>query len=84
MKTSLPSRYSIGDPVYVQIWEQKVKGNVRVIIFSNSKVRYSISIIIKEGEGEEESRTTFHNIDSVFVEDRPDGEVVDFGDDNYS
>lgn len=87
MKTdiNLPSRFAIGEPVYIQIGDQKFTGNIRTIIFSNMKVRYSVSVIINfDKENEEEERTTLHNIDSVFIKERTDGKIVDFGEDNYS
>lgn len=72
------SKYKIGEPVFVCIGDCKIEGNIRVVLFSNMKVRYSISVINKGG------RTTLHNLDSILVEDRIDGDFLDFGDDNYS
>ena len=77
------SKYNIGDPVFINIEDQKIPGNIRVIIFSNMKVRYSVSVITNfNGKGDE--RTTLHNIDSVFIKERSDGTFIDFGEDNYS
>jgi len=75
---TLTSRYSIGEAVYVYINDYKIEGNIRIILFSNMKVRYSVSVTSKGG------RTTLHNLDSILVEGNPNGEFVDFGDDNYS
>ena len=83
MERPLVSNLSIGEPVSIIINGQKLSGNVRTIIFSNFKVRYSVSIIIEEENGET-ARSTLHNIDSYFVKKRPEGVFVDFGEDNYS
>ncbi len=77
-KKTLTSKYSIGEAVHVCINDCKIEGNIRVILFSNMKVRYSVSIMNKSG------RTTLHNLDSILIEGNPNGEFVDFGDDNYS
>ncbi len=73
-----PSKYGIGDPVNVCINDCIIEGNIRTVLFSNMKVRYSVSIM-HLGD-----RTTLHNLDSILVEDNPDGKFIDFGDDNYS
>ena len=78
MIKSLPTRYGIGEPVNVCINDCIIEGNVRVVLFSNSKVRYSVSIMHLG------CRTTLHNLDSILVEDNPDGEFLDFENDNYS
>ena len=75
----LETLFNIGDPVYVEIDDFKLKGNIRVVLFANAKVRYSVSIKLKDG-----SRTTLHNIDSIHVIERKDGLYIDFGEDNYS
>lgn len=76
--TELLSRHAIGEPVYVYINNHKIEGNIRVVLFSNMKVRYSVSVL---NEG---SRTTLHNLDSIVVKDRDGGDWINFGDDNYS
>ena len=49
-----------------------------MVLFSNMKVHYSVSIMHLG------CRTTFHNLDSILVEYNPDGKFINFGDDNYS
>jgi hypothetical protein len=49
---------------------------VRAIIFTNMKVRYSVFL--------SRSKTTLHNVDSVFCEKIENPNFVDFADDNYS
>jgi hypothetical protein len=73
------SLFKIGDPVFVKIDGFCLKGNVRVILFTRSKVRYSVSVETSDGH-----RTTLHNIDSIWVQNRENGEYLDFEDDNYS
>jgi hypothetical protein len=75
MKT-LESAFQIGQRVYLSIQGVKVFGHVRAIIFTSSKVRYSI-----RSGGDE---TTLHNIDSAFVCSEPDAEIIAMPEDNYS
>ena len=76
--TELLSRYAIGEPVYICINDYKIEGNIRIILFSNMKVRYSVSIMHLG------VRTTLHNLDSIIIGDRDGGDWINFGDDNYS
>lgn len=76
MIPKLESAFVIGQRVFVQLQGVKVEGHVRAIIFTSSKVRYSIRAL-----GEE---TTLHNIDSAFVFSEPDSEVIPMPEDNYS
>lgn len=70
------STYDIGQRV--QLLEYKEKYYVRAIIFTNSKVRYSLAVELKP-----DSFTTFHNIDSAMVIKGYD-ERIEFEEDNYS
>lgn len=81
MSKDFPSQFDIGDPVYITDGKDNVlEGHVRVVTFTNAKVRYAVSVIMKnEGGG----TSTFHNLDSVVVVPR-DGEKVEFEMDNYS
>ena len=81
MSKDFPSLFDVGDPVYITDGKDNVmEGHVRVAIFTNAKVRYSVSIEMKnEGGG----TSTLHNIDSILVVAR-EGEKADFGLDNYS
>lgn len=75
----LLSQFYIGQPVlYNPATGVEVKAHVRVILFTNMKVRYSLFL--------EEHETTVHNVDSVFVETDTDTtrQDADFGEDNYS
>ena len=73
---NLQSAYSIGQRVYISLQGLKIEGHVRAIIFTASKVRYSIRSI--------DSETTLHNVDSAFVCSPPDAEIIDMPEDNYS
>lgn len=70
------SQFIIGQEVKLVIGEYTTLAYVRAIIFTNSKVRYSLFI--------ERLRTTFHNIDSIYVVAVENPNFTDFGDDNYS
>ena len=76
----LPSEFDIGDPVFVVLTDEdenevKIPAHVRVVFFTNAKVRYSLRTLYNE--------TTLHNIDSARVVPR-DGRVVKWDFDNYS
>lgn len=72
----LVTGYVIGQRVTVQMQGQKIDGHIRAIIFTSSKVRYSVRAL-----GDE---TTIHNIDSTFVFSEPNAEVIPMPEDNYS
>ena len=80
--TMYPSRYKIGESVFLEVWEEgnrstyKIPAYIRAITFTNSKVRYSVYL--------KNMHTTFHNIDSAFIVESPDEDEADFGSDNYS
>lgn len=78
MKTKLTSKYEIGERVSIQMQGARLIGHIRAIIFTSSKVRYSIRVIGPD--------TTLHNIDSVFVLPVPknEQEVLAMPEDNYS
>jgi hypothetical protein len=77
MNITLESAYQIGQRVYLYFNEDaKIEGHVRAIIFTASKVRYSVRVLGCE--------TTLHNIDSAFVCSEPNAEVIDMPEDNYS
>lgn len=79
-----PTQFDIGDPVIVDLSEdQKIKGHIRTIIFTSSKVRYSVLVENKHRQ-DKESYTTLHNIDSVFVKPDQEGEKWKMPLDNYS
>lgn len=76
MSKNFNSKFGIGDPVTLKLGSQEgVAGHVRAVTFTNCKVRYAVKT--------EDSNTTVHNVDSIFVIDR-NGAKVDFGSDNYS
>ena len=74
-----PSAYQIGQKVDVTGMTGE-KLYIRTIIFTKSKVRYSIY--------DAELETTFHNIDSIFISQPQNSsstdQYLDFGEDNYS
>ncbi len=78
MAKSYKSDFEIGELVLVRLQSKTLKGHIRAVIFTSSKVRYSVLIA-----GDE---TTLHNVDSVFIcSDRSHGkEVLDMPEDNYS
>ncbi len=79
MTTKLESSFQIGERVKLTaIQSSPIFGYVRAIIFTSSKVRYSLWI--------KEAETTLHNIDSVYVEGLPESEreVIAMPEDNYS
>ncbi len=78
MSQKLESAFRIGQRVHINIQGCRIEGHVRAIIFTASKVRYSIRAL---GDGDE---TTLHNIDSAFVFSEPDAEVLYMPEDNYS
>jgi hypothetical protein len=81
----LPSAHQIGDPVWVTLRDDRkvawpdLKGHVRYVVFTTGKVRYGIRIMTSEDDS-----STIHNIDSVFVKERTNGEHVKFEFDNLS
>jgi hypothetical protein len=79
--TKLFSRYAIGEHVILNLQNgEKIECYVRAIIFTSSKVRYSLQI------RSEVIQSTFHNVDSALVEDG-DGTInadIVSHDDNYS
>lgn len=76
MTPTFESAFAIGQRVSIHLQGAKLKGVVRAITFTSSKVRYSVRIL-----GDE---TTLHNIDSAFVCSKPDAEILDMPEDNYS
>lgn len=68
------SAYDIGDAVWVHAGGHKLPGHIRVVLFTNGKVRYSVCL---------EEETTLHNIDSALISKR-DGPSVTWDFDNYS
>ncbi len=79
MTTKLESSFQIGERVKLTVIPTAPTfGYVRAIIFTSSKVRYSLWI--------KEAETTLHNIDSVYVEGLPESEreVIEMPEDNYS
>jgi len=77
MTIKLESAFAIGQRVYLSLQGVKVFGHIRAIIFTSSKVRYSIRT---DGGSE----TTLHNIDSTFVCSEPNAEIINMPEDNYS
>lgn len=76
-KRDLVSRFGIGEGVILDTGNNTYKfAFVRAVIFSASKVRYSLWLPSME--------TTLHNVDSVFVAPDPEPKFKDFGEDNYS
>jgi hypothetical protein len=75
-KFKLESAFQIGQRVAVTLQGARLEGHVRTVLFTSSKVRYSVRVI-----GED---TTLHNIDSVFVTSEPDAEIIEMPEDNYS
>lgn len=77
MTHKLESAFKIGQRVTVAVIQtMPIHGYVRAIIFTSSKVRYSIWV--------REAETTLHNIDSAFVFSEPNAEVIEMPEDNYS
>lgn len=76
MSHTLLSSFAIGHRVILGLQGAKLEGHIRAILFTSSKVRYSIRIL-----GDE---TTLHNIDSAFVHPHESGEIIDMPEDNYS
>jgi hypothetical protein len=73
----LESRFKIGDRVKLTVIQSApIFGYVRAVIFTSSKVRYSLWI--------KEAETTLHNIDSVYVDALPERETIEMPEDNYS
>ena len=76
----LPSRHQIGDSVIFspENGSYAIPAYVRAIIFTNSKIRYSLYLIAM--------KSTIHNVDSVLVDncDVKGFKKMDFGADNYS
>ncbi|MGQ4893495.1 MAG: hypothetical protein ACP6IQ_02595 [Candidatus Njordarchaeia archaeon] len=79
---NFPSQFGIGDPVKIKINDIEISGWIRAVLFTNGKVRYCVRI--KVNEEYDESYTTFHNIDSVFVVSNPEGEKMEWIFDNHS
>lgn len=76
-KRNLVSRFGIGEGVILDTGNNTFKfAFVRAVIFSASKVRYSLWLPSME--------TTMHNIDSVFVGPDPEPKFKNFSQDNYS
>jgi hypothetical protein len=75
--TDLPSAYQIGELVNVTTSPKfTFTGFIRAVTFTSSKVRYAVWI--------EETQTTLHNIDSVYVEPVRPREFILMPPDNYS
>jgi len=79
-EASYPSKYAIGDSVQITMPNSPaVDGWIRAIIFTNSKVRYSVFVGVENG-----GFTTLHNIDSVFISDGTGKKLDSTEFDNYS
>lgn len=78
MSHKYESLFQIGEPVDLLLQDKQLRGHVRAIIFTSSKVRYSIRLV--------DPSTTIHNIDSAFVSQVPAVErvIADMPEDNYS
>jgi len=79
MTTKLESSFAIGERVKLTVIQaQPIYAYVRAIIFTVSKVRYSLWV--------KEAETTLHNIDSVYVEAvaESERETIEMPEDNYS
>lgn len=78
MRKTFQSLFEIGEPVRIRLQSFSISGHVRAVIFTSSKVRYSVRV-----QGDE---TTLHNVDSAFVEQVPEVEriVLAMPEDNYS
>lgn len=86
--TQYPSRYKIGESAELVIPLGNTEADkaedklikipvaIRAIIFTQGKIRYSVLL--------KGIKSTLHNVDSVFIRDSDDDEIVDFGMDNYS
>lgn len=76
---ALVSAHDIGDPVFVRFENEgkmvQFEGHVRAITFSSGKVKYAV--VTANGS------STFHGVDSVWVEPWYGGQPVDFSFDNY-
>jgi len=70
------SAFAIGQRVQIGLQGLTIEGHVRAVTFTSSKVRYAVRVL-----GDE---TTLHNIDSAFVFSKPDAEILDMPEDNYS
>ncbi len=73
-----PSRYKLGEHVYIEISGNKIPAWIRTITFTQGKVRYSVFIEVKK-----DSLTTLHNLDSTLFFDG-DGTIKHLDFDNYS
>lgn len=75
-----PCSFEIGEQATLDIPGDGINNNiscfVRAIIFTNSKVRFSLFL--------SNSETTLHNVDSAFVGKLDNPKFMDFEDDNYS
>lgn len=81
MSKSFVSSCHIGELVKVKIDGVEIPGRIRAVIFTSSKVRYSVRV------GAEGSETTLHNVDSAFVVQEPDEtkrSIIVMPEDNYS
>ena len=80
------SQFKIGDPVFVELGDVKVPGNIRVVLHTQGKVRYSVRVFfdVNSTGGKKETGTTLHNLDSVFVKENKDGDFMELDFDNYS
>ena len=78
---TFPSAFDIGDPVNVTVQGSALAGHVRAVTFTSGKVRYSVSVPVDLDDPD--TRTTLHNLDSAFVNERS-GEKYTFDFDNYS
>jgi hypothetical protein len=74
----LPSAHQVGEKVELHLDESQppIDAFVRAVIFTSSKVRYSLWL--------RSQATTLHNIDSTFVNKAAVPETMEFGEDNYS
>lgn len=76
-QTILTSQFAVGDPVILRLDGNDIEAYVRVVLFTNVKVRYSVKVASED--------TTLHNIDSVFIIPDNTREPIEFDYvDNYS
>ena len=84
--TNYPSLFKIGEKVHLCLTGKDAESEktvnmiecyIRAIIFTSSKIRYSVYVI--------KDKTTLHNIDSVFIyKINGCNEVIELDEDNYS
>ena len=61
----LPSRYDIGQPVWLCLWSHKIIAEVLCVHFYEGKVKYDLNLL-----GEDGDTTRIYNVDSFYVKDK--------------